>query len=200
LAGQQRKREGESGIMKYVRWAIGISSILVCGALAARGISNAQSVSSKPTPLILAESDGEHREFRTRPGVAFTVKLDPKNGGSEHMAVVTEDMAPGDRIPVHRHPHADELILIQSGTGRVTLGEQVKEVHAGGIVFIPSDTWIGMENTGKDHLTHVDIWSAHGFEEYMRAISAPAGSPITPLSKAELEELRKKYSHYGVYQ
>jgi len=116
------------------------------------------------------------------------------------MAAVTEDMAPGDRIPVHRHPHADELILIQSGTGRVTLGDKVQKVHAGGIVFIPSGTWIGMENIGKDHLTHVDIWSAHGFEEYMRAISAPAGSPIAPLSKAEVEELRKKYSHYGAWQ
>lgn len=186
--------------MQYVRWTIGVFLILVCGALAEREISKAQSVASKPTPLILAANDGERREFRARPGATFTVKIDPRIGGSEHMAVVTEDMVPGDRILVHRHPHADELILIQSGTGRVTLGDKVQEVHAGGIVFIPSDTWIGMENIGKDHLTHVDIWSAHGFEEYMRAISAPAGTPITPLSKAEVEELRKKYSHYGVYQ
>ena len=186
--------------MRNGGWAIGASLIVLCGVLAARGISIEQSVATSPTPLILAATDGERREFRTRPGVTFTVKVDPKNGGSEHMAVVTEDMAPGDRIPVHRHPHADELILIQSGTGRVTLGDKVQEVHAGGIVFIPSDTWIGMENIGKDHLTHVDIWSAHGFEEYMRAISAPSGTPVTPLSKAEVEELRKKYSHYGVYQ
>jgi quercetin dioxygenase-like cupin family protein len=144
--------------MQYARWTIGVSLILVCGALVEREISNGQSVAAKPTPLILAADDGERREFRTRPGVTFTVKVDPRNGGSEHMAVVTEDMAPGDRIPVHRHPHADELILIQSGTGRVTLGDKVEEVHAGGIVFIPSDTWIGMENIGKDHLTHIDIW------------------------------------------
>ena len=187
--------------MRCVRWVIGVSSIVFCGALAAPGISIEQSaLATKPTPLILAANDGERREFRTRPGVTFTVKVDPKNGGSEHMAAVTEDMAPGDRIPLHRHPHADELILIQSGTGRVTLGDKVQKVHAGGIVFIPSGTWIGMENIGKDHLTHVDIWSAHGFEEYMRAISAPAGSPIAPLSKAEVEELRKKYSHYGAWQ
>jgi len=114
--------------------------------------------------------------------------------------VVTEDMAPGDRIPIHRHPHADELIFIQSGTGRVTLGDKVQEAHAGTIVFIPSDTWIGMENIGKDHLTHIDVWSAPGFPDYMRAISVPAGEPITPLSKAEVDELRKKYSHYGIYQ
>jgi quercetin dioxygenase-like cupin family protein len=135
-----------------------------------------------------------------RPGVTFTVKVDPKNGGSEHMAVVTEDMAPGDKIPTHRHPHADELIFILSGIGRVTLGARVQEVHAGGIVFIPSDTWIGMENIGKEHLMHIDVWSAHGFEEYMRAISLPAGTPITPLSKPELDDVRKKYAHYGTYQ
>jgi quercetin dioxygenase-like cupin family protein len=109
-------------------------------------------------------------------------------------------MAPGDRIPIHRHPHADELIFIQSGTGRVTLGDKVQEAHAGAIVFIPSDTWIGMENVGKDHLTHIDVWSAPGFQEYMRAISVSAGEPVVPLSKAEVNELRKKYSHYGIYQ
>ena len=189
------------GFVRSVRLAIGVSSIIFCGALAASLTPVEQSTSvTKPTPLILAPGEGERREFRTRPGVTFTVKVDPKNGGSEHMAVVTEDMAPGDRIPIHRHPHADELIFIQSGTGRVTLGDKVQEAHAGTIVFIPSDTWIGMENIGKDHLTHIDVWSAPGFPDYMRAISVPAGEPITPLSKAEVDELRKKYSHYGIYQ
>jgi quercetin dioxygenase-like cupin family protein len=184
-----------------VRLAIGLSSIVLCGALVAPQTPVEQSTSAtKPSPLILAANEGERREFRTRPGVTFTVKVDPTNSGSEHMTVVTEDMAPGDRIPIHRHPHADELIFIQSGTGRVTLGDKVQEAHAGAIVFIPSDTWIGMENVGKDHLTHIDVWSAPGFQEYMRAISVPAGKPVAPLSKAELNELRKKYSHYGIYQ
>src|SRR5262249_41928857 len=87
----------------------------------------------------------------------------PENGGSEQMTVVTEDMAPGDKIPVHRHPHADELILIQSGTGKVTLGDEVQFVHGGAIVFIPRNTWIGMENVGNDHLKHIDVWSAPAF-------------------------------------
>jgi quercetin dioxygenase-like cupin family protein len=175
-------------------------SISVCGGLTASLIAVEQPPSPKPTPLILAADDGERREFRARPGVFFTLKVDPTHGGSQHMAVVTEDMAPGDKIPVHRHPHADELILIQNGTGRVKLGDQVQEVHAGGIVFIPSDTWIGMENIGKDHLTHTDVWSEHGFEEYMKAISVQAGKPVVPLSNAERDELRKKFSHYGIYQ
>jgi hypothetical protein len=34
----------------------------------------------------------------------------------------------------------------------------------------------------------------------MRAISVPAGEPVTPLSKEELIEIRKKYLHFGIYQ
>jgi len=176
--------------------------LLSSTALSGSATPPQQSSSSavRATPLILAATDGEVREFRTRPGVFFTLKVGPNNGGSEHLVVVTEDMAPGDKIPTHRHPHADELIFIQSGAGRVKLGDQVQEVHAGGIVLIPRDTWVGMENIGTDRLKHSDIWSAPGFEEYMRAISAPRGTPVTPLSKAEIADLRKKFEHYGIYQ
>ena len=186
--------------MRFLQLAAG-ASLLFCGALAARLIPAEQSASAaKPTPLILDENIGEHREFRTRPGATFTVKVDPENGGSEEMNVVTEDMAPGDKIPVHRHPHADELIFIQSGTGKVTLGDKVQLAHAGAIVFIPRDTRIGMDNVGNDHLKHIDVWSAPGFLQYMRSISVPIGEPVVPLSKAEVEELRKKYSHFGIFQ
>jgi quercetin dioxygenase-like cupin family protein len=186
--------------MRFLQLATG-ASLVFCGALTARLIMVEQSASStNPTPLILEANDGERREFRTRPGVTFTVKVDPENGGSEQMTVVTEDMAPGDKIPVHRHPHADELILIQSGTGKVTLGDRVQFAHAGAIVFIPRGTWIGMENVGNDRLKHIDVWSAPGFQQYMRSISVPMGQPVVPLSKAEVEELRKRYSHFGIYQ
>ncbi len=154
--------------MRSVVLAIGVFSIVYCWALVARQTPVEQStLATKPTPLILAANEGEERAFRTRPGVTFTVKIDPRNGGSEHMAVVTEDMAPGDRIPIHRHPHADELIFIQSGTGRVTLGDKVQEAHAGALVFIPRDTWIGMENIGKEHLTHIDVWSEPVYQDYV---------------------------------
>ena len=150
--------------------------------------------------MILAENAGERREFRTRPGTFFTLKIDPKNGGSEHMTVATEDMVPGDRIPTHRHPSADELLIIHAGTAKVTLGDKIEEAHAGGIVFIPQDTWIGVENIGKEHLIITGIMSAPGYEEFQRAISVPEGKPITPLSKTGLEKIREKYSHHAIYQ
>jgi quercetin dioxygenase-like cupin family protein len=187
--------------MQLLLSAIATLIVLSCIAFVAPLTRVVKSASdTKATPLILASDQGERRDSRTRPGMSFTVKVDPKNGGSEHMVVVTEDMAPGDIIPTHRHPHADELILIQSGTGKVTLGDHVQEARAGAIVFIPRDTWIGVENVGKDHLTHTDVFSAPGFEEYMRSISVPAGDPIVPLSKADVEERRMKYAHYEIYR
>ena len=105
-----------------------------------------------------------------------------------------------NRTPVHRHPDADELIFIESGTGKVTLGDKVQLAHAGAIVFIPRDTWFGMENVGNDRLKNTAIWSAPGAEQYQRSISVPAGQPIVPLSKAEVDELHRKYSHYFVFQ
>jgi quercetin dioxygenase-like cupin family protein len=174
-------------------------------ALAAQGMGQQtggrQAVTMvSPTPLIVPEDAGERREFRTRPGTFFTVKVDPKNGGSNQLVVIAEDMAPGDRIPKHRHPDADELIIIHTGTARVTLGDEVREAHAGGIVFVPKGTWIGVENVGTEHLISTGVLSATGYEEYLRAISVPAGMPITPLSRAELDEIRKKYAQHAIYQ
>lgn len=109
-------------------------------------------------------------------------------------------MAPGDKISTHKHPYADELIFIQSGTGHVTVGDSTGMVRAGGIVFIPRDTWISLENIGTDRLTHSDIWSAAGHEEYMQAISVPVGRPIVPISATELLEIRKRYTHSAIFK
>jgi oxalate decarboxylase/phosphoglucose isomerase-like protein (cupin superfamily) len=76
----------------------------------------------------------------------------------------------------------------------------VQEAHAGSVVFIPRDTWIGMENVGKGQLSVISVFSEPGYEEYLRAISVLKGQPVTPLSKPEVDALRAKYSHYAIYQ
>ena len=82
----------------------------------------------------------------------------------------------------------------------MTLGDKVQEAQAGAIVFIPRDTWVGVENVGKGQLTVTAVFSETGYEEYLRAISVLKGQPVTPLSKAEVDVLREKYSHYAIYQ
>jgi quercetin dioxygenase-like cupin family protein len=160
---------------------------------------------AKATPLILEKNEGEHRVFRgwpghPDPGSPFLLKIDPKNGGSSHLVFGTEDLVPGDAIEMHRHPGSDEILFLQTGTARVHLGDAVREVHGGSTVFIPANTWISVSNVGKDVISLAFIFSAPGFEEFMRDVSVREGERNVPVPKAEDDEIQKKHAHDVVYQ
>lgn len=150
-------------------------------------------------PLILEKHEGELRTRRIhtdKSSVAssqFLLKVSPKNNGSQHLVLGTEELQPNARIPKHKHLVQDEILLVQTGTARVWLGERESEVHAGGMVFIPSDTWISLKNTGREPVSLVFIFSAPGFEETMRCNSVPANEKPTPLTP----EQRQACSHLG---
>ena len=161
---------------------------------------------AKPTPLILEKNEGERREWRVVEGYVgppmehFILKVDPQNGGSSHLVFGTEDLEPGGKIDMHRHPGADEILFLQNGTARVTLADASREIHGGATVFIPANTWISMTNIGNESIHFVFIFSAPGFEEYMRAESVREGEKNTPLSKTEDEEIMKKHAHAVIYK
>jgi quercetin dioxygenase-like cupin family protein len=126
--------------------------------------------------------------------------VDPKNGGSSHLVLLTAALSPGGEIAAHKHPEADEILFLQTGTARVHLGEIVREAHAGATVFIPAGTWISVSNIGKDAIDMVAIFSVPGFEDYMRAGSVREGEKNVPLSPGEDAALGKQYAHAVVYQ
>ena len=158
-----------------------------------------QTVDKPAQPLILEKNEGELRTRRVhtdKSSVAssqFLLKVSPKNNGSQHLVAGTEEIAPGGRIAKHKHLIQDEILLVQSGTAHVWLGEREAEVHAGAMVFIPSDTWISLKNTGAETVGVVFIFSAPGFEETMRCNSVPANEKPTPLTP----EQRKECAHIG---
>jgi quercetin dioxygenase-like cupin family protein len=149
--------------------------------------------------LILEKNDGElrtrriHTDKSTVASSQFLLKVSPKNNGSQHLVLGTEELSASARIPKHKHLVQDEILLIQSGTAHVWLGNQESDVHAGGMVFIPSDTWISLKNTGTESVSLVFIFSAPGFDETMRCNSVPANEKPTPLTP----EQRKECSHLG---
>lgn len=149
--------------------------------------------------LILEKNDGELRTRRVhtdKSSVAasqFLLKVSPKNNGSQHLVAGTEELLPNARISKHKHLIQDEILFIQSGTAHVWLGDKESDVHAGAMVFIPSDTWISLKNTGTEPVGVVFIFSAPGFEETMRCNSVPANEKPTPLTP----EQRKECAHLG---
>ncbi len=160
------------------------------------------SVEIKPTPLILEKNEGEQRERRPREGaiasVPFTIKVDRKNGGSQHMWLGTEEIVPGGRIPRHQHLGQDEILLIETGTAHVWLGNQERDVHAGAVVFIPSETWISLKNIGNDPITLAFVFSAPGFDDYLRCTSAAAGERLPAMTIPEVKACQEKgHVHYA---
>jgi quercetin dioxygenase-like cupin family protein len=139
-------------------------------------------------PLLLEKNEGELRtrriptDSRAVPARQFMLKVSPKNNGSQHLVLGTEELAPGASITKHKHLAQDEILLIHSGTAHVWLGDQERDVHAGGLAFIPTNTWISLKNTGTEPISLTFIFSAPGFEDTMRCNSVPAGEMPTPIT------------------
>jgi quercetin dioxygenase-like cupin family protein len=54
---------------------------------------------------------------------------------------------PGSRHELHRHPNAEEVEYLVSGTGIAYVGDDAIELSAGEAVFVPRDAYHGFENT-----------------------------------------------------
>jgi quercetin dioxygenase-like cupin family protein len=155
--------------------------------------SSAATSRAAPKPLLLEKNEGERRIWREPPPGDFMLKVSPKNNGSQHLVMGTEDVAPGDEFPTHKHLGQDEILYIEKGTVHVHLGDQERDLHAGGPVFIPAYTWVSVKNAGTDTVSVVFVFSAPGFENYMRCDSVLPNEKVTPLSP----EQQKACSHEG---
>src|SRR5215510_2686353 len=115
--------------------------------------ANQPTGATKLTPLMLEKNEGERRIWRPVEGLGpqpenFILKIDPQNGGSKHLVLGTEDLMPGGKIEMHKHPGSDEILFFQNGTAKVTVGSLSREVHGGACVFLPANTWISATNIG----------------------------------------------------
>ncbi len=185
-----------------------ICTVFTAAALMAVGLSAFSQVNQSPTtpssepdakPLLLERNEGELRTRRIHvdnsatASSQFMLKVSPKNNGSQHLVAGTEEVAPGATLPKHRHLIQDEIVLLHSGKAHVWLGDQERDLHAGGLVFIPSNTWVSLKNIGTEPISLTFVFSAPGFEDTMRCNSVPAGETPTPITP----EQQKECAHLG---
>jgi quercetin dioxygenase-like cupin family protein len=164
--------------------------------------SSAQSTQASATPdaaatakpLLLEKNEGELRTRRIHTDASvpassqFMLKVSPRNNGSQHLVAGTEELAPGATLPKHRHLIQDEIVLIQSGKAHVWLGDQERDLQAGGLVFIPANTWVSLKNIGAEPISLTFVFSAPGFEDTMRCNSVPAGETPTQITPDQQRE------------
>ena len=86
--------------------------------------SSATTFQAPAKPLLLEKNEGERRIWREPAPGDLILKVSPQNNGSQQLVMGTEDMAPGDEFPTHKHLGQDELVYIEKGTVHVHLGEQ----------------------------------------------------------------------------
>jgi len=177
-----------SNSIRTIFTAIAVMLIAVC-AFQIRSAQSSLATTSQiaPKPLLLEKNEGERRIWREPPPGEFVLKVSPKNNGSQRLVMGTEDMSPGDEFPTHKHLGQDEILFIEKGTVHVHVGDQERDLHAGGTVFIPAYSWVSVKNAGTETVSVVFVFSAPGFENYMRCDSVLPEEKVIPLSTEGLK-------------
>jgi mannose-6-phosphate isomerase-like protein (cupin superfamily) len=90
--------------------------------------------------------------YVTKDGSEIRELMHPAVHGNRAQSLAEATVPPGAETLLHRHRVTEELYHVTAGTGLMTLGERVFEVHAGDTVCIPPGTPHRIRNTGAGSL------------------------------------------------
>ncbi len=69
---------------------------------------------------------------------------------------------PGQGPPLHKHPYVEVAFTLE-GCATITVGDEEREVNAGGIVVIPPNTPHRFVNSGDTLLRQIDVHASPKF-------------------------------------
>jgi quercetin dioxygenase-like cupin family protein len=125
-----------------------------------------------------------------RPNSKWTLLVDPTRSDGVHVDNITlifEEIAPGDRIPLHTHP-INEVLIVDDGAPEVTLGDETRAVGPGAAVFIPAGTPHRTHNaTDQPVRVHAMFPSEVISIEYLERNPAPGTEGDSPQPPASLD-------------
>jgi len=97
------------------------------------------------------------------PFVGMSYELVGETQGAPFSAYIVK-ARPGQGPPLHKHPYVEVAFTIE-GCATITVGDEQREVKAGGIVVIPADTPHRFVNSGDTLLRQIDI---HGSPKFVQ--------------------------------
>jgi mannose-6-phosphate isomerase-like protein (cupin superfamily) len=140
--------------------------------------------------IVKNEEEGE--VYFVRETTFITIKVS-KTDGIESVSICTEEIHPGDGIPVHKHLYNDEQFFFHKGRGSFMLDNSEYPVGEGSTAFVPRGTWHGLKNTGSEPLIFTFGFSPAGFEDYFRQVGTLKGTAFKAKPGDEKKILAKKY-------
>jgi quercetin dioxygenase-like cupin family protein len=91
------------------------------------------------------------------PGISHTTLAGHEDGLSK-LSVWQQSVAPGSATPPHRHD-CEEVVICNSGTGELRLGEKTERFSRDMTVVIPANVEHQIINIGGDHLEFIAVFS-----------------------------------------
>jgi quercetin dioxygenase-like cupin family protein len=124
-------------------------------------------------------------------GVRFDYKVEggDSDGG---MAVLETEIAPGALVKPHMHTKEDETSIVLAGTVGVRVGDEVREVTAGGYLFKPRGVPHALWNRGDAPATVAEIVVPAGLERYFEELEPVLGQH-GPEAARRFDELAERY-------
>jgi mannose-6-phosphate isomerase-like protein (cupin superfamily) len=91
--------------------------------------------------------------IKTPHGSEIRPLIDRTTSEIERCSLAEEVLPVGARVGRHHHLETEEVYYILHGNGRMTVGDEVREVASGDAVYIPRGQTHTLENTGTEPMT-----------------------------------------------
>ncbi len=125
-----------------------------------------------PRKIAIAEIPEFENPGGREEGLSVRLVAHSGMGASDYVAVHTL-FPPGRGHEIHRHPHADQLVAVITGSlVRTTIGAPEQTVTAGDVLHVPAGAWHGLRNDTAEPATALAFFGGigdgrdAGFESY----------------------------------
>jgi quercetin dioxygenase-like cupin family protein len=88
--------------------------------------------------------------------------IDERTAGSKQLVVGRTVLPPGARHERHSHPHADEFLVVLSGSGLIYTDDGEEPAVEGDVIFSPAGHAHGFNNTSDEDVLLIWGWSGAG--------------------------------------
>ena len=95
------------------------------------------------------------------PFVGMSYEFVGETQGAPFSAYIVE-ARPGQGPPLHKHPYVEVAFTLE-GCATITVGDEEREIKAGGIAVIPADTSHRFVNSGNTLLRQIDVHASPKF-------------------------------------
>jgi mannose-6-phosphate isomerase-like protein (cupin superfamily) len=103
------------------------------------------------------------------PDLRVQIMLDTEGHGAENAGLSVLEGAPSLTVPAHTHDGSAEILLVDEGSGTMTLGDREIPVRPGARVYVPPGVEHAFRSDGTSRLRAIQLYAPSGPEQRFRA-------------------------------